>query len=209
MSMYFTSKRILVVSGYTQTFKRRTGSELLHSRLRYEFDDPTNEVSVDRLFWNDNYKDYVKYIHRNAPYGIIPKVVVFSYSWGAGWWFRKFAWEMYHAGLKIDCSVLCDPVYRFGISKLFSPISLLPTCRLVLAPSVKECYWFYQRQGFPRGHTVVPKYDINNPLGEVVTNIHHGVELYCTHSWADDSKEYHDKCMEVASALCTADPYSH
>jgi len=97
---------IFVVSGFTQ---RRAGegngSAELAAKLR-RWSAPRRQVRL--MEWNEDPVGWADYV-ADAAAG---RIMVCAYSYGAGWWFRRFAARLAKHGHRIETAVLCDAVRR-------------------------------------------------------------------------------------------------
>jgi len=126
-------------------------------------------------------------------------VLVYAYSWGAGWGAMRLAKKLGARGINIRVMVLCEPIYRHpnplmrwrAMSTVDLPFLPQPTIR---APdNVDEIWWFVQRQNRPSGHRILAQ--------SSETVIHEPVELHAEHQHMHQQKEWHDKCLEVANEI--------
>lgn len=184
---------LICASGFTQTLASPSGIERLWFDLRSVHERGANGVRVSRVCWNDNYDEFAEFVWRYRPPSGSPRIGVFGYSYGAGWWARKFAWACLERGITIDCMVLSDPVYRHPVLSYLG-WSLLPRNRIYLPKNVMQVHYFLQRMNKPAGHYVtaadgkLPK--ISAPEIE-----------YRKHQYMDDSELFHAKCHSVAKVL--------
>lgn len=179
----------IVISGFTQTLRRETGSEQLWSRLRAH---ASAERYVMLREWRADWSAIAEHLLRVC--GPYPVIRVYAFSWGGGWGFIKLATELAKRGLVIAVVVLCDAVYRSRWMPDWAPINPLSLTRwpkIRIPANVAEVHWFYQTRSRPRGHRPVAR-------GKD-TVIHDGIELDCTHVYADRAHQYHELARQIAA----------
>lgn len=152
--------------------------------------------------WNDNWVNAANHIwaiqklRRNPVH-----VNIYAYSWGAGYGARTLAKQLQGRGVRINCMVLCDPVYRsrWLTARWYAmiPSSWWVAPRIKMPDNVEEIYWFRQTYSLPQGHRVVASED---------TIMHLPVTLPFFHVHMDDAPEFHAKCLEEAEKLAAKVP---
>ena len=178
------SKRLIIISGFTQSKAEPNGSEQLWLELR-KHETPACRVSMQ--MWNTNWEHFAEHVWRTKAPDL--DVRVFAYSWGVGNGFLCLAKELQKRAIGITHAVLCDGVYYNGWlpwRALFSPF-VEP--KIVVPENVGEVFWLFQRMNKPQAHGVTAVGD---------TTIHDPIELKCTHHYADESPEYHTLAQEVS-----------
>lgn len=183
--------------GFTQTTKNPTGLETLWQMLR-ELSSPTDSVQGPAS-WKDDPEAKAGLVGRNTE--LDAKINVFAYSWGAGWFFPRFAQALQRWGRSIDNVVLCDPVYR-SPRLLFRGRSLL---NRVWAPSiripsnVRRVQIYRQKTDKPSGHRVIP---IDPRRTEIVSDV---LIRDTPHVRMDDLPEFHNLCLKLSREITSCD----
>ena len=177
----------MCISGFTQTEARRHGVFKLKERLIKE----TKSQRVMLREWNDDWKKVAEHMWLLGQSDNI-EIQVYGYSWGGGWGAMQFAKYLRLRGIKIKTMVLCDAVYRHGWVALRAK-SMFPRkyVKIKVPDNVEEVFAFHQTQNRPQGHVIVAQDDQK-------TLVHDSVELHYSHQFIDDSKEWHDKVLEMA-----------
>lgn len=184
-------KRLICISGFTQSKARPNGIEALWLKLlHYE----RHGIRVSYMPWNSDWSGFAEHVFRTA-HGTLLHLDVrcFCYSWGCGHGFLSLAREFRKRGMQIRFAVLSDPVYfyRWAIWRsMWSP--LLGKPKLVIPPNVKRVWHYRQERNLPAGHGLVAKDRAETSLVDC------GV-LDRTHQYMDDAPEFHATSLEVAA----------
>lgn len=183
---------VVTITGFRENRGEVTGIEKIRRDLR-KHAAPAVEI-CDTLEWWEGMRDMALYLNRNSM--TKPRLLVIAYSWGAGAGFLKLARACVDLGITIEAAVLCDAVYRSGLLPAwlpFNPLSITHLYRptIKVPESVREVYWVRQDMGIPTGHDVVA-------LNPAATRVHREWFLPYTHTQIDDSREFHDLCLETA-----------
>lgn len=184
---------IICISGYTQKRGVSSGTvELWHLMRQYS----APEVCVQLKLWNDDFEDYAAFIRRNSDRDA--RILVCAYSWGAGHGFLRLA-KALQGHCKIDCAVLCDPIYR---SRLLSMrwLAFSPWPKITIPTNVQDVYWFRQEVDRPRSHDL-------RASDDEMTWIHPAEVLPLPHTEIDNSPVYHERCLAEASRLVHREYY--
>lgn len=148
------------------------------------------DARVELLSWNDNVANLAELISQIAPFGVMPIVNIYGYSWG-GMTAMNFARELRRGGVNVNDIVLSDAVYRhwYWLGQWRAFVSTWA----IRVPDnvVGEVTQFRQRQSYPMGHTV----KADNPER---TKLHDAVWLTRDHCWMDDAPEFREACRKTA-----------
>lgn len=180
---------IFVVSGFTQ--KRSnvfgSGSHAIHKAL-LPWQNPTTSVRL--LEWLEDPVGHARRVV--ATTSPDDKILINCYSYGAGYFFRKFAQELYNNGRTIDSAVLCDPVYRHPFP-LFRVRAILGGPQTLTIPSnVRRVSHFVQHINKPGGDNIV-----FDEKPEFFTSM----ELPLPHIKIDNAREYLETCVKEAQLI--------
>lgn len=169
-----------------------TGMTRIVGELSHRFGGHENRVEAEA--WNVCPRQSAEYIYRLGRKGKPPNVCIFAYSWGCGYGFVNLARELGLRGIPVHTAVLCDPVYHgLDFWRAMIPRTLFRKIKVPIPPNVYQVHWFRQRQNRPAGHDLYAEGSY--------TKIHPPVELQCTHQEADNSIEFRQKCLAVASEI--------
>jgi hypothetical protein len=182
------------ISGFTQRVDRPTGLHDLWLRLGGLYRSP--QTVVELRAWNSNFAELAESI-KIARGDCSPLIVVYAYSWGAGWGFVQLAKELRHRGLRIASAVLCDPVYRSRwINGRWRSLWPFGEQTILIPDNVGMVRWLYQRENLPHGHRPVA-------IDQERTTIARGLLIEgVEHSSMDDCDQFRELAMAVAN-----DPY--
>jgi len=82
-----------------------------------------------------------------------PTILIFAYSWGAGWGAMRLARALDERGVAVNCMVLSDPVYRHwywaGNWRAF-----VPWIPITVPGNVMQVRSFRQAKNWPRAHAI-------------------------------------------------------
>lgn len=181
----------IVISGFTQHEGALHGCERLELKLR-SIASPSVYVGL-RTWRNDWAKLAEKMDRASAPSF---RVYIYAYSWGAGNGFTKLAKELKARGLGVTRAVLCDPVYCSpafsawpGVRWLARGTGVLARRPIRVPENVGTVEYFTQAGTFPRGSDLVATRH---------SRVTHLGQLPYAHNEIDDSREFHDRALEVA-----------
>lgn len=179
-----------VIGGFKQSEEHANGCVELREKLLSNLDD-FSALSVRVRFheWNERFRTVARNAHllrlrypKPEPFGI----VVFAFSWGVGNGLVQYAKALSRFGLKIQCAVLCDGIYRHWYPG-GNWRAVVGGYRITLPPNVLTYYGFHQEISRPMGV---------KPVGEATCL---GWEkLDYEHVEMDDSPEWHDRCIRTA-----------
>lgn len=176
---------VVVISGFTETRVKQTGSEILWRKLR-PFCSPNTTIQFRE--WDSDWEGMASFIDRNSFHDT--RVLVAAYSWGAGHGFVKLAEALAKRNRYIDRAVLCDPVYRAPLLPLrWLALTRWPTIKL--PHNVRAVDWLYQRKNRPWGHQPVLSTGFKP----------RGIELQVKHDEMDEHDEYHRRVIEHVANL--------
>ena len=157
--MAMISRRIVVISGFSQDLSAPTGLEQLWMKLRqlYECRDEEKTCRVSLHTWDEDFEAFTNNVIRTGPehVGLIDLRVA-AYSWGAGRGFVRLAEACKARGIRIHRAVLSDPVYHcwwMPWRALWSPLIGEP--KIKVPSSVKEVWYLRQSVDVPKGHEVI------------------------------------------------------
>ena len=170
------SKKVILISGFTEGRFEQTGTYRLYKKLREKFSE------VILCEWNDDFEKLAQLLRDEG----VSEILVCAYSWGAGNGLVELA-KHYRRSIK---AILCDPVYRSKYpwmrwraltNKFFEPTIKYPE-------NVTVVRWFNQTVNKPSGHAV--------QAGELIAT--KPTTLYVKHSEIDDSEEYRQSVFIAA-----------
>lgn len=179
-----------VIGGFGQDEEFDNGCTELCEKLRSNL-DAYSQLSVRVRFneWDSRWRRVARRAHllrlrypKPERFGI----VAFCYSWGCGNGLVQYAKALQRFGLRIDCAVLCDPIYRHWYP-LGDWRAMIGGYSITLPPNVLSYYGFFQRVSRPMG---VKPHGPATCLG--------WDQIGYEHIECDDSPEWHDKCVSVA-----------
>lgn len=181
----------IVISGFLQNEGRPTGMVRLWRWLGQEHSGP--ESCVELRSWNDNFRDLAELIWRvqpAAPEESGPTVMIYAYSWGAGWGAIELARQLRKRGIPVAAMVLSDPVYRSPWRSL-AWLAMVSWSSIRVPANVRRVTWFRQRMNRPAGHRLVA-------ADPAATEIAPPVLAHVTHQYMDDLRSFHLECERVA-----------
>jgi pimeloyl-ACP methyl ester carboxylesterase len=169
---------VITIRGFTEDDSERTGTDDLFWDVIRKF--AGREVTtIHPINWNANMDHLVSTLERYS----IDKVIMVSYSWGAGYGAMKLAKKLKKTKINIISMLLCDPVYRptwvpawMGVLP-FIP-ALNPLRKIRVPANVAKVRWVRQFISLPQAH---------NLLG---INIHDPLVLNYSHTAIDSSREW-------------------
>lgn len=185
----------VLIAGFTQRIGQPTGMHSLWLRINQLFSGP--EVQCELHPWHacwDEIAENIKISRSPSP----PTILVYAYSWGAGWGFIKLAQALEERGLVVRAAVLCDPVYRsrwlsMSWRSLVTCGCLRPT--IPVPANVRWVRWLYQRNGLPAGHRPVA-------VHPRATHIDQGIEVPgVVHNSMDELDEFHELALDTAGRM--------
>ena len=179
----------ILIGGFTQNLGKANGFDKLWMKMRTHVSSLVTLIPPQK--WDANFSDLASFIERMKPEDIQPDIRVYAYSWGCGHGFLKLANELKRRGHRITSAVLCDPVFHSWWRPhraLFTGKWALP---LNIPENVGQVFWFRQFQNRPQGTELRPL--------SVYTTVHNAVVLKAEHAWMDNQREFHDRCLYVAS----------
>lgn len=144
----------ILISGFRQTKRHETGTELVWRRLR-QFSEPTHCVVY--ASWRDDWKALAAHIQRCSTEQPIINIV--AYSWGVGWGAVRLLNALESWGLRVCYLASCDGVSRSPYLPAIiplNPLSLLSS-RTIKVGNVAVVEWCRQRETRPYGHTIVAR----------------------------------------------------
>ena len=179
---------IMTIQGFQQETHRHNGiTDLWEYKLR-KYAAPKTLIMTP-LIWKDNPKDTAKWLMDLH----IDKIVVIAYSWGAGWFFRRF--QKYY-DKNINHVILCDPVKRMGwlptsLSPvgLFSAFSMTRLPKMEIESNVQNVSRFYQTINKPSSH------DLN--IKSSNTKLVLDKQLEVVHGCMDNHPDFHNHVVDV------------
>lgn len=182
----------LCISGFTQDEKRLHGVFRLSEKLH----DAGYNNCESRVYlrpWNSDWSALAEHFWLLGQlHNATILINIYAYSWGVGYGAVRLAEELDERGMRINCLVSSDGVYRhrwfrlpsmFGRVGRFSPTIELPA-------NVDEVFCLHQ--------------DINRPQGHVINGdgiIHDSIRVQATHQYMDDSDLFHDLSLAAAQQL--------
>ena len=174
-----------IIGGFLQNQGTLTGMIKLWADIHAKCCKP-GHTNANFSPWNSNWKHRAEHISRFSAEE--PIILVYAYSWGAGWGARQLAKELDKRGLEIRMMILSDPVYRhpywLGNWRAFWPYSVIK-----FPPNVNEISYYIQRIDWPRGHKVEGN------------KVHNPVEVSRGHRWMDEAPEFLRECLFAAETL--------
>lgn len=136
-------------SGFTETLRHRTGTELAFCAAHEMFAD--RGIFFGLFTWDQDAAELAEFIRRTGEADA--KIALVGHSWG-GWKAIMLAGELANTveRRKVDQLVLADAVYRTSWQPEWlarrgvplNPVSLLKFPRLVVSDNVGEVTWFRQ-----------------------------------------------------------------
>lgn len=182
----------IIVSGFTQQkwAKHGNGSTKIYKNVR-ELLSGVGNIEFALLEWHEDPEGYARFVAQHWKPG--DKVVIAGYSYGVGFWARKFLKTLARIAphIKVDALIVCDPVLRYMLF-ILRPLSLLRLKIKLETGNIKRVIHFYQLVNRPGGHRLVLDSDVNY-TGPI--------ELDHPHVKIDNSVEYHDAVLGVADEL--------
>jgi len=184
---------LFVVSGFTQQRHATHDSGSIAI-----FEDLECYRSIDTIVMLMEYSDDPVGWARRVAQRMNPgdKLMACVYSYGGGWWFRKFVAELHRLGVTVDVVVMCDPVYRREVWMRFMQWRAMTkwwtqTLRIP-QPNITRCVHFIQHVNKPGGDRLVlhPSVEYEGPH-----------ELDRKHVKIDNAPEYREACNVEAEKL--------
>ncbi len=179
---------LVLIGGFTQGEHRPGGMLRLYQRL-----DCLRQPGVEISFrpWNSRWRRVAQRMHL---LGGDAQVLVFAYSYGAGWGAVRLARCLQARGMPIAHAVLSDPVWR---SRWLVPnlaVWLPRGCRLkpriCMPAAVRRITYFAQQHGPPYASLVCSDDPAVVPRVHLVSNVPHVA--------MDDLPAFHDACVAAA-----------
>ncbi len=173
------SKKVILISGFTEGRFERTGTYRLYRKMQRQFGD------VILCEWDDDFKELAKLLYSDN----VSELLVCAYSWGAGNGLSELS-KHFLGPIK---AILCDPVYRSKFpwmrwraltNKFFEPTIKYPH-------NVTVVRWFNQTLNKPSGHRV--------KAGKIIPD--NPTTLNVKHSEIDDTESYHKSCITAAEVF--------
>jgi hypothetical protein len=185
---------VFTVSGFTQQRYARYGSGSLEvwRKIHVNHASP-GRTQVLLLEWHEDPKGYAKMVAFQSKKD--DKIMVCAYSYGGGWWFRRFSEELNKLGRDVDVAVLCDPVYRRPWYLRWMQWRAMGKQTLKLGPNIKRVVHFTQYVDEPGGDAIelAPETDYEGPI-----------DLALPHVKMDNSIDYLNTCVDEARELFTS-----
>lgn len=195
-----------VIRGYRQRGRLLSGSDCLIEKLD-EFRGRGTHIAC--LDWDDDMESEAAEIARHAPADAWPIVCLYPYSWGFGWGAMRLAKALAKYDIDVYAMVVCDGVYRhsyrLGDWRALWQRSVIRLPDNVYAHNVRL---FVQQNTWLRGHRV--ECSAGQPIAP---NVIEEIEVPCgsgfvvrtpaTHYNLDESKDWHDACIEAARCVHT------
>lgn len=185
---------VFVVSGFTQQRYARygSGSVEIWKELQMQYAH-IGKTQVLLLEWKDDPEGYARMVAFHSTKQ--DKIMVCAYSYGGGWWFRKFSQELNKLGRDVDVAILCDPVYRRPWYLRWMQWRAMGDQTLKLGPNIKRIVHFIQHVDEPGGDKleVSPETDYEGPI-----------DLALPHIKMDNSVDYINTCCDEARELLTS-----
>lgn len=178
---------VYVITGFMQTAGTRTRMIDLWRGL----DALTgNDTRIELRTWWADWDAEAEMVLRTADINHDPLILVFAYSWGAGWGAMEFAKRLEDRQLLIKHMVLSDPVYRHWYSA-GNWRSFFPYIPIYIPVNVENVDWFRQVRDWPRAHPLLP-------LDKKATKVSLPITLPGNHASMDEAPKFLHKCEEVA-----------
>jgi pimeloyl-ACP methyl ester carboxylesterase len=203
---------IVCISGWLQSRGQTVqGIPSLYHRL---YQRHRNRANVIFQEWNSDWNSIAEWIFRlSRNNGHTPRIMIVSYSWGAGFGFTRLAKFLGHRGLFVDGAVLSDAVFHFGPrwthgwglaqAAAYWPfrLPLLSDCPrpVIDVPDNVRCenlHWYIQSNSRLRGHELVQN-------GHPCPN-RHDVD-FVTHSNMDDLDAFRTQAIQLSDQLFRSD----
>jgi hypothetical protein len=168
----------------------------LAEKLREALADRPNQ-RVFYLRWCESWRRYATFFQSlgNRTGGL--RVLVYAYSWGAGWGCMKLARCLRKLGITIEYAVLSDPVFRHPC--IFCRWqAFLPFRRIRLPDNLRVVTWYRQRQSAPMGHNLVSRQWKRKGCIHRATIIHGPYTLAYDHTEMDDAPKFHERAIDIA-----------
>ena len=173
------SKKVILISGFTEGRFERTGTYRLYKKMRDKFGE------VILCEWNDDFEKLAKLLRDEG----VSEILVCAYSWGAGNGLVELA-KHYRRSIN---AILCDPVYRSKYPwmrwRALTNKFFQPTIRY--SHNVKVVRWFNQTVNKPSGHMVT--------AGTIIPD--KPTTLNVEHSKIDDTESYQKSCLTAAEVF--------
>ena len=171
-------KGIVVFSGFTEERDRLTGSHKLWRKIFNKYKDDISYIFL--LEWDEDPKGYAEFLNSLG----VTHVLVYAYSWGAGFGLREFSKSFKG---KVE-AVLCDPVFRSkypwmrwrALTKKWKPT-------IKYSQNVTVRKWFNQTKNQPGADNVETRCKVET--------------LPYLHSEIDDSPEYQQAALKEAHSF--------
>ena len=183
---------LIVASGFTQERydPASNGCARLYRSLRRAHVSETTEVWFRE--WHEQPRNFARYVAKYS--GKRDRVMIAAYSYGCGWWFRRFAERLVREGQRVDTAVLCDPVYRRDPAMRWMQwrAVLGGPQTLRLPPNIERVVHFLQRENQPGGDRleVGGSAEIEGPH-----------DLGVPHEHCDNADAWHEAAEREAAAL--------
>lgn len=175
------------IMGFTQRITRPTGFDKVWQGLR-ESVDPGAVVLTPQC-WRMNWKAIAAFLERNSPEPEKAWINIYAYSWGCGHGFKDLTRQLQKRGMVVRNAVLCDPVYH-SWWRPWRALAMSPAIRI--PRNVREVHWLRQYNNRPAGTDLIAE--------DRHTIIHDAVVIEDReHEYMDDSPEFFEMCMAVAT----------
>lgn len=189
---------LVCISGYLQPEDKPTGMLRLWERLG-AFRSP--DIVVALRPWNSDWKQVAENIFEVSA-GSSVRVLIFAYSWGAGFGFVQLSRELGKRGIDVESAVLSDPVYRSRwFPRLLAWLALTRFFSIPVPRNVREVAWLYQRENRPWGRQLRKASGARTVVGP-------GIRLERIHQYMDDAEPFHRICLKAARLVCGEPPTS-
>jgi hypothetical protein len=176
-----------VITGFQQDASTRTRQIELMERLHAA---GAPDFRAELRAWNHSWESEAEFVFRMSTEA--PKIVIFAYSWGAGWGAMQFCQRLRARGMEVANLVLCDPVYRHwylaGNWRAF-----VPWIPIKIPCNVRRVDWLRQKTNWPRGHELTAECD-------GATEIADPILLDCEHVHMAERSEFISLCERVAAS---------
>lgn len=148
---------IACISGFTETDREATGTDLLHREIERRWGRRPDVEVYDLRPWKHDAAGFAALMDRDD----ISEAIVIGYSWGAGYGSPRLCREILRHGIRIPLVLLCDPVYRpqwlpaWGPANVFGFRALFPRSAVIQFPAgVEQILGVRQASTIPQGHRV-------------------------------------------------------
>lgn len=186
------TKRIICISGFTQTRLGMTGISRVWLALRQLYSSQSCEVSLHP--WKEDWSAFVQHILATGPRDLKSfDVRIVAYSWGVGYGAVRLAKLLRGEGIDVKVLVSCDGVYRNSWAiwrSMWSP--LLGEPRIRIPANVARVEMLRQRTNRPHGHSLVAE------VCDATEIVDHGLIRGYTHQDIDNARKFLELAVEAS-----------